>query len=230
MNVYLTDFSEHVQPDLAIGPVVSHTSRSSKLYRNGLKRALDLVLVILSAPFVVPVVLFMAVLVALDGYHPFFTQTRVGRNGKEFRIWKMRSMVPNADRALEMYLSRHPKAREEWDRSQKLKNDPRITRIGRLLRKTSLDELPQLLNVLNGTMSMVGPRPIMVEQKALYSGQAYYSLRPGITGMWQVTDRNESDFSSRAPFDEQYGRSVSFGTDVNLLLRTVAVVLRGTGY
>ena len=115
------------------------------------------------------------------------------------------------------------------DHNQKLKDDPRVTRLGRLIRKTSLDELPQFLNVLKGDMSVVGPRPMMVDQKALYPGTAYYSLRPGITGFWQISVRNESSFAERARFDTDYLRKLSFGTDLAVLWRTVSVVLKGTG-
>ncbi|MCE8469544.1 sugar transferase, partial [Rhodovulum sulfidophilum] len=134
-------------------------------YRKVFKRVVDLTLVLLSAPFSVPLIALLALLVALDGHNPFYTQLRVGRNGRYFRIWKLRSMVPDADRILEAYLASNPAARREWNATQKLRHDPRITRIGRVLRKLSLDELPQLFNVANGTMSLVGPRPMMVKQQ-----------------------------------------------------------------
>lgn len=118
----------------------------------------------------------------------------------------------------------------EWESTQKLKHDPRITRFGRFLRKSSLDELPQLWNVLKGDMSLVGPRPMLPEQRGLYPGLAYYELRPGLTGTWQVSERNESTFSKRAEFDRGYFESLSFLGDLNVLARTVSVVLRGTGY
>ena len=155
---------------------------------------------------------------------------RVGRHGRIYTIWKLRSMTRDADQALEAHLAANPEARVEWDRTQKLKNDPRITKLGRVLRKSSLDELPQLFNVLRGDMSLVGPRPMMPEQQALYPGTAYYKLRPGITGMWQVSKRNESTFADRARFDTQYDRRLSLLTDIKLLLATVRVVLRGTGH
>jgi lipopolysaccharide/colanic/teichoic acid biosynthesis glycosyltransferase len=145
-------------------------------------------------------------------------------------MWKLRTMVDNADERLEAYLEANPEARSEWDSSQKLKDDPRITRVGRMLRRTSLDELPQVLNVLTGDMSLVGPRPMMPSQRTLYPGSAYYRLRPGITGSWQVTDRNDSTFADRARFDTAYERELSLATDVKILLATVRVVLRGTGY
>ncbi|WP_414707626.1 sugar transferase [Rhodovulum sp.] len=213
-----------------IGPEPRRQPAPTGIYRAGFKRMLDLVLVVVSAPFSVPLILLLALLVMTDGHRPFYTQLRVGRNGKSFRLWKLRTMVPDADRILEEYLARNPVARLEWNATQKLKCDPRITPVGRLLRKISLDELPQLINVLNGTMSLVGPRPMMVSQKPFYPGTAYYDLRPGITGLWQISDRNDCDFAGRAPYDERYHQVLSFWTDLVILLRTVAVVLRGTGY
>jgi lipopolysaccharide/colanic/teichoic acid biosynthesis glycosyltransferase len=143
---------------------------------------------------------------------------------------KLRTMVPDADRMLEQFLDRNPEARLEWNSTQKLKADPRITPVGRLLRKTSMDELPQLWNVLIGDMSLVGPRPMMPSQRSLYSGVAYYALRPGITGPWQVSDRNEVEFSKRAEFDREYEEDISLLTDLGLLLATMRVVIKGTGY
>jgi len=207
-------------------------SASSKksLYRAVFKRLLDIIMISVALILVLPVILIMAVLVATDGHNPFYSQKRVGRNGQVFRMWKMRTMVVGADEMLKAYLADNPKAKAEWDASQKLKKDPRITRVGRILRKTSLDELPQLWNVFNGDMSLVGPRPMMLSQRSLYHGQGYYRLRPGITGLWQVSDRNEGEFLSRVRYDDQYDREVSFKMDVDVLFKTVGVVFRGTGY
>ncbi|KMK65518.1 sugar transferase [Puniceibacterium sp. IMCC21224] len=201
----------------------------SVLYRDYLKRAIDIILVLAAAVPVLFVVGVMAAMVALDGKSPLYLQRRVGRNGRIFNMLKLRSMVSDADAMLETHLASNPAARAEWDRTQKLRNDPRITPIGRIIRKTSLDELPQLWNVLIGDMTLVGPRPMMVEQQALYPGTAYYALRPGITGFWQISVRNESSFAERAKFDTDYLRSLSFWTDFNVLLRTVRVVVHGTG-
>ncbi|MEM6375434.1 MAG: sugar transferase, partial [Pseudomonadota bacterium] len=132
---------------------------SSGFYASCGKRVLDLTLTILVLPIVAPLLILMAAVIALDGRNPFYSQLRVGRGGKTFRMWKLRTMVHNADDLLESYIAQNPAARLEWDTTQKLKNDPRITWIGQILRKTSMDELPQLLNVLEGTMSLVGPRP-----------------------------------------------------------------------
>jgi lipopolysaccharide/colanic/teichoic acid biosynthesis glycosyltransferase len=199
-------------------------------YRQRAKRALDILLILLCAPFVAPIVLGLALLVSLDGAAPFFSQLRVGHGGKVFRLLKLRTMVPGADALLEAHLASDSDARREWDRTQKLRHDPRITRFGGFLRKSSLDELPQLWNVLRGDMSLVGPRPMLVDQKPLYPGREYYRLRPGITGFWQVSDRNNSSFAERARFDTSYYRQVSFMTDTVVLLRTVIVVLRCTGF
>ncbi|MEM6421078.1 MAG: sugar transferase, partial [Pseudomonadota bacterium] len=162
--------------------------------------------------------------------NPFYRQARLGRHGRVFRIWKLRTMVVDADARLEAYLARNPAARAEWDATQKLKHDPRITIVGRFLRKTSLDELPQLINVLTGQMSLVGPRPMMVNQRHLYDGDSYYHLRPGLTGLWQVSGRNDCRFVDRVRYDNTYAARISFLTDLGVMLRTVGVVLRGTGY
>ncbi len=228
------------QPSLKIKPAASspldcsvigdHKETILPTYNAFGKRVLDLTLILLSAPIVIPVIAMMALLIYFGGQSPFYTQARIGRGGATFRIFKMRTMVDNADTILEEYLDRNPDAKREWDSTQKLKKDVRITAVGRVLRKTSLDELPQLINVLNGTMSLVGPRPMMVEQRAMYPGHAYYSLRPGITGFWQISDRNQCDFCDRAKYDAAYARSISLKTDIIVLFKTVRVVLRGTGY
>lgn len=188
-----------------------------------------MLLVVLTAPVVVPLVLLLALLVLRDGGNPFYSQERIGRNGVRYRIWKLRSMVVNADQRLAEYLEQNAEARAEWDTTQKLRNDPRVTRFGRFLRKCSLDELPQLWNVFRGDMSLVGPRPMMPEQQALYPGEAYYRMRPGITGFWQISERNQTSFAARAFYDERYERAVSLRTDLSVLFQTVAVVMRATG-
>ena len=200
-----------------------------RAYRDHGKRLLDAALVLMVALPVLLVMLPIMALIALDGASPLYFQKRVGRNGRIFYMWKLRSMVVNADQMLEVYLASNPEARAEWNRTQKLRHDPRITRIGRFIRKSSLDELPQLWNVLRGDMSLVGPRPMMVDQQSLYPGTAYYALRPGITGFWQTSVRNESSFAERAGFDTDYLHKLSFGTDMAVMLRTVKVVLNGTG-
>ena len=204
--------------------------RRPGIYRNGLKRTLDLVLVVAASPIVLPTILLLALIIALDGHNPFFLNRRVGKGGKTFRMLKLRTMVPNAHEILENHLAGDPELREEWDSAQKLRDDPRVTRFGRFLRKTSMDELPQLWNVLAGHMSLVGPRPMLPEQREMYPGLAYYGLRPGITGLWQISDRNESEFAKRAEFDRRYDEDLSFGLDLRILAKTPLVIVKGTGY
>jgi exopolysaccharide production protein ExoY len=233
---YMTAHYKSILPqdDLAHGtsPTSSRFSPRTPgaFYRSIGKRSFDIFLIVLAAPVVVPVVALLALLVVLGGGRPFYLQKRVGRNGRIYTMWKLRSMVVDADARLEGHLATDPEARREWDRDQKLKSDPRITGFGRFLRKSSLDELPQLWNVLRGEMSLVGPRPMMPSQIVIYPGADYYVLAPGITGMWQVSARNESCFADRARFDSQYHQALSLGTDLRLLGATVRVVLCGTGH
>lgn len=218
------------QPKHAIsGKTSPQTGNRRGVYRNTVKRPLDILIVLLGAPFVAPLVLLLALLIAREGGKPFYHQDRVGKGGRTYRMWKLRSMEVGADEKLTAYLIGNPSARAEWDHSQKLRCDPRITRLGRLLRRFSLDELPQLWNVLRGDMSLVGPRPMMPSQSPLYPGEAYFALRPGITGLWQVSARNESGFAARAGYDSEYDQKLSFLTDVRILATTIRVVTRGTG-
>ncbi len=200
------------------------------LYRNLFKRAFDITAVTLALPVVAPLILGLALAVRRDGGSSFYTQQRVGKGGRHFHMWKLRSMVPDADDRMQAYLDANPEARREWDTTQKLKRDPRITGFGAFLRRSSLDELPQLFNVLTGDMSLVGPRPMMLNQQTLYPGQAYFALRPGITGHWQTAGRNATAFEARADYDTVYEADLSLKTDLRILARTVGVVMRCTGY
>ncbi|GGF64904.1 sugar transferase [Paracoccus acridae] len=212
-----------------VAAVPSIEASSTWLYRSLVKRPLDVILVVLASPVVLPLVVLLALIVLLDGRNPFYSQQRVGREGRIFRMWKLRSMVHDADQRLDAYLAQNPEARQEWESTQKLRDDPRVTRFGRMLRASSLDELPQLWNVLTGDMSLVGPRPMMPDQQAMYPGDGYYKLRPGITGFWQTAGRNKTTFAARAWYDDRYERSLSFAGDVAILVRTVSVVLGRTG-
>lgn len=203
------------------------------LYITHGKRALDIAMVMFMAPVVLPLIGLILALTALAGGRPLYSQLRVGRDGQVFRCWKVRTMIPDADAALVAVLSADPGLAEEWQHSQKLCRDPRVTRLGALLRRTSLDELPQLWNVLVGSMSLVGPRPFTPEQRRIYhDGHAdadYFLMRPGITGLWQVDRRNRGSFAERAAYDAAYFDRLSLWTDVAILFRTVSVVLRATG-
>lgn len=215
-------------------PVTRQSSQPSidpsSVYRHFVKRFLDIAFVLLTLPFSLPLIGFFALTLWFEGGKPFYTQARLGAGGKKFSIFKLRTMVDNADQVLEAYLARDPKMRREWDTLQKLNNDPRVTPVGKILRVTSLDELPQLFNVLRGDMSVVGPRPMMPEQLEMYGDpDAYFALKPGITGLWQVSARNSARFSYRNEVDAEYERTVSLGADLKILFKTVGVVLRPTG-
>lgn len=203
--------------------------QQSHLYRSFGKRAFDIIFVIAVGPIGLLLVTIVALLTAIGGRSPFYVQKRVGYDGRVFRMLKIQTMVADAEAVLERHLQNNPTARAEWDENQKLTNDPRITWLGDVLRRTSLDEMPQLWNVLKGDMSIVGPRPMMLDQQSLYPGRAYYELRPGITGPWQVSDRHRSSFAARANFDAEYNEGLSLKADLRILARTVGVVLRCTG-
>ncbi|WP_415184807.1 sugar transferase [Phaeovulum sp.] len=199
-------------------------------YRVYGKRAFDIFFTILIGPVALLLIAGVALLMAAKGISPFFSQPRLGKSGGVFQLKKIRTMVPDADAKLKVHLEKNPEARIEWETTQKLKDDPRITAYGAFCRKSSLDELPQFWNVLKGEMSVIGPRPMLVEQRSMYPGNDYFRLRPGITGSWQVSDRNASSFASRARFDSEYNKNLSFMTDMKILFRTILVIFRCTGY
>lgn len=214
---------------VSVSGVKSGKQSKPWFYRKFIKRPVDVLLIVMSAPFVVPLILVLALLVLRDGGNPFYSQARIGRNGARYRMWKLRSMVVDADKRLSAYLDENEEAKREWDETQKLRNDPRVTPFGRLLRRSSLDELPQLWNVLKGDMSLVGPRPMLPEQQPMYDGAGYYELRPGITGFWQTSGRNATSFAARAWYDDRYERDLSLVSDASILFRTFGVVMRATG-
>lgn len=196
-----------------------------------MKRGMDIVIAAMMCVMLAPVILVLLAIVSLDGGFPIFGHERVGRDGKRFRCWKIRSMVVDAPAKLEALLRADPARAAEWRDGFKLNDDPRITRIGGFLRKTSLDELPQLWNVLVGEMSLVGPRPVTAQELVRYGrGAAYYcTVRPGVTGLWQVMGRNETTYSRRVAIDRFYVRSRSLLKDVAILFMTVPAVLNRTG-
>ena len=202
------------------------------LYARFGKRILDVVLAVLMLPLLLPVIALLWLWVRADGHAAFFCQPRVGKGGKVFTCYKFRTMVPDAERVLAEMCARDPAIAAEWNKFQKLRNDPRITRVGKLLRKTSLDELPQIINVLKGDMSLAGPRPFLPSQDGIYreaGGRVYYRMRPGITGLWQIMSRHDTTFASRVKFDEIYGSKLTMLGDMSLILRTAKVLLLRTG-
>jgi Undecaprenyl-phosphate galactose phosphotransferase WbaP len=197
-----------------------------------MKRALDLAMVIASAPFVLLLLATCAVLIKLEGGPVLYANERMGYRGKKFKAWKLRSMVTNGDEVLRRYLARHPEEQLQWDTTQKLQRDPRLTRIGKFIRKTSIDELPQLWNVLVGEMSIVGPRPMLESQTEMYGSQEfelYKQVRPGITGLWQISGRNHLSFAERVKLDKYVIQNWSVWLDLYILARTVTVVLTAKG-
>lgn len=196
------------------------------------KRAFDIVLSGGLLVIFLPLLAVIAVGVWRSSPGPIlYSQPRVGRRGNPFRFYKFRSMVTNSDEFLTSFLESDPDAKSRWEEFQKLEDDPRITRFGRFIRRSSLDELPQLWNVLKGDMSLVGPRPCMVDQRVLYGHHwaAYCAVRPGLTGLWQVSGRNKLPYQQRVALDLEYVKRWSPWLDIKILLRTVRVVLTGDG-
>jgi Undecaprenyl-phosphate galactose phosphotransferase WbaP len=197
-----------------------------------IKRSLDLAIALLIAPLVAVILAFFALLIRLDSPGPvFYANERVGLGGKKFKVWKLRSMKTNSDEILALHLAENPSEAAEWQTKQKLKRDPRITRVGAVIRKTSIDELPQLWNVIVGQMSLVGPRPLLEHQIPLYGPgfSLYKQVRPGITGLWQVSGRNELAFNERVKLDKYVVQNWSVWLDLYILARTMAVVLTAKG-
>ena len=209
----------------------------SRFVRDGLrgtaiaKRLIDLLICLLVAPFALLIGVPIAIRLKLEGGQVLYAQPRVGASGRQFDCLKFRSMVPDAEERFARMLADDPAAREEWSRYQKLTNDPRVTAFGRFLRGYSLDELPQFINVWRGEMSIVGPRPIMIDQIELYGEnfELYCAMRPGITGLWQVSGRNERTFAERVRLDAQYARSWTLAGDLNIMVKTLPAVLAARG-
>ncbi len=182
--------------------------------------------------FFAPVLILIAIALKLrEGGDVLYAHERIGQGGRRFRCLKFRTMVPDADHRLTVLLAADPKAREEWEVSRKLMNDPRVSCLGKFLRRTSLDELPQFFNVLRGDMSIVGPRPIVSEELPLYSEHmaSYMSVRPGITGLWQVSGRSDTTFQERVGLDVLYVENRSVWLDMQIIFRTVSVLLSQKG-
>ena len=210
------------------------TSRTGLMspMRQGLKRAFDVVVSILLIVILLPVLLVIAGLVAWGGGPVLYGHKRIGRGNRPFHCLKFRTMAVDSDKILADLLATNPEVAREWRQNFKLENDPRITRIGRFLRKTSLDELPQLLNVIRGEMSLVGPRPVVADELRFYYGESavyYHMVRPGITGLWQVSGRSQTTYDRRVFLDTCYVRNWNLWTDVAILFNTVPSVLGGNG-
>ncbi len=213
------------------GPDVGQDRARQRPYLAFGKRLFDIALALILLPILLPAIAVLWLLVRRDGGPGFFAHRRIGRNGEEFNCWKLRSMVPDSAAVLQAHLAADPQAQAEWQATFKLRCDPRVTKLGQFIRRTSLDELPQIFNVLKGEMSFVGPRPIIADEKPLY-GRHFdrcFSVRPGITGYWQTSGRNATSYRKRVQLDLVYARHASFGLDLVIILRTAREIFRRSG-
>jgi exopolysaccharide production protein ExoY len=206
--------------------------RRQQIIGRASKRMMDVVLSLLTVLILSPILLIVAIIIkASDGGPIIYSHQRIGRRGASFGCLKFRSMRPDAAAQLAYLLDNDPAARQEWDATRKLKNDPRVTVVGDILRKSSLDELPQLINVLRGDMSLVGPRPITSEEQSHYGEHitAYFAVRPGLTGRWQVSGRNDVSYQHRVLLDAHYVRNWSFLADLVIMAKTVPALFTQRG-
>ncbi len=232
-NYYLVS---EFKPVFPLGKGITMFELQNKLLdpkRKWIKRVLELIICLSFMPFLLPLIVIIVIAIVLDSDGPvFYKQERVGKDGKIFKCIKFRTMYKDADKKLQKLLEEDPAAREEWNKYYKLRNDPRITRVGKFLRKTSLDELPQIFNILIGDMSLIGPRPVLKSELEKYYGEFskyYMQIRPGLTGLWQVSGRNELDYSQRVKLDVWYVLNWSLWLDFVIFLKTFKVILTGRG-
>ena len=227
MGLRLTDHSA------VDSPFVVHREHVAKTKPTlSLKRVLDIIIASVAIVFFSPLILVCAVMIRMkDGGPALYSQKRYGLNGNTFKCYKLRSMATDAEAQLIKILATDPIARDEWERTQKLSRDPRITPIGHFMRKTSVDELPQLWNVIRGDMSVVGPRPIVQSEIARYAEhfERYSSVPPGITGLWQVRGRSNTTYEERVEIDVEYANTRSFWGDISIIFKTIPAVLRSRG-
>ena len=217
-----------------LGGIIGFSSTHNLTFKFNLflKRLLDIFLILLFSPVILPVFIILSILVKITSKGPiFYGHVRVGKNNKKFKCWKFRSMCINSQEILEEILATDPVRREEWERDCKFVDDPRITKFGKFLRKTSLDELPQLINILVGQMSFVGPRPVTEPELEKYGKARDYvlSVLPGLSGMWQVSGRSDTSYEDRIAYDSYYIQNWSIWLDIWILIKTVWVVLKGKG-
>ncbi|MEZ5945775.1 MAG: sugar transferase [Hyphomonas sp.] len=223
----LTDQSRHAET--ASYASTRHEGTGEQV---GAKRVLDILIAAIALIVILPLLALVALGIRMqDGGKAIYWQKRYGLNGRTFNCFKLRSMVLDADVRLREILATDPEARAEWEATQKLTNDPRITPLGHFIRKTSIDELPQLINVLRGEMSLVGPRPIVENEISKYGEfyRDYCAVRPGLTGLWQVEGRSDTTYPERVQLDAKYARSRTFWGDIGIMLRTIPAVLLSRG-
>lgn len=211
------------------GRRLKHPSDASAATEALAKVLLDKAVALTALTLALPMLILIAALVRRSDNGPaLYAHMRIGRHGRRFRCWKFRTMVPNGDEVLAAHLAASPEAKAEWEATRKLRDDPRVTRIGRLLRRTSLDELPQLFNVLKGDMSCVGPRPVVEAELEMYGTDVgdYLAVRPGLTGLWQISGRSRLGYGDRVKLDSLYVRRWSLMLDLAILVRTIPALLR----
>lgn len=201
-----------------------------KIYKV-LKRIFDILVSLIGIAILIPIAIFIKIITVFSGDYNsiFYSQMRIGQNGKEFKLYKFRSMIPDADKELEKLLKNNKKLKEEYEKNKKIKNDPRVTKIGKVLRRTNLDELPQLINVLFNEMSLVGNRPYLPKEKK-DMGDYYDNIikvKPGLTGLWQTSRRKNRTFEYRCKIESTYYKKMSLKLDIKILLDTVMIVIKG---
>ena len=208
------------------------SNRLNMFWNLWIKRIMDTCIVLIGSILISPILLLIALLIKISSPGPvLYKHERIGQHGKRFKAYKFRSMVLDADERLKELLAKDKDAREEWEQNQKLKNDPRITAIGKFIRKTSLDEIPQFINVLKGEMSLIGPRPIVDDEVKKYGAdfQRVFSIKPGLTGLWQVSGRSDVNYSYRISLDTYYLQSWSIWLDIWIICKTFGVLIKGRG-
>lgn len=228
LPLYSTDMSFIFSYDVMLLRVNNNLAkRSSRI----IKRIMDIVGSLLLIILLSPLFFILCILIRRDGGNAIFSHKRVGQNGNTFNCLKFRSMVNNSQEILDELLQKDPSAKAEWEKDFKLKDDPRITPLGKFLRRTSIDELPQLFNVLLGQMSLVGPRPIVADELSYYKDDIdyYFMAKPGMTGLWQVSGRNDVDYETRVYFDSWYVKNWSMWNDIAILFKTIPVVRKRSG-
>jgi len=225
-------FAAKTEPVAAFAPAADEADSTDRaVLREVAIRMLDILGAITGLALATPVMIFLALMIRRDGGSALFNQIRVGKNGVGFQCFKLRSMASDAEARLNELLVSDHQAAAEWAEHRKLKNDPRITPLGHFIRKTSFDELPQLWNVLKGDMSLVGPRPIVPDELAMYGkdATAYLAERPGLTGLWQVSGRSDCDYKTRVALDIEWTRSRTIASYLEIILKTVPAVLAKNG-
>lgn len=227
--------SADIRPRLVVAAAADpdrNRANSNRMWHRAVKRSIDIAGSVVLIALLLPVALLIALAIAVESRGPVvFVQERVGRNGKPFSLVKFRTMVRDGDVALAEALENDPELRREWEQWRKLRNDPRVTRVGGFLRRFSLDELPQILNVVMGNMSLVGPRPVMQDELRYFGelAEEVLSVRPGLTGRWAVSGRSEISYDERVQLEYEYATTWTPLGDIGILLRTVPAVFRGHG-